>query len=86
MKACGIACDKESLSQFFKCMGDKSVTELIKEGQKNTVKMPQGGGGAAAAAAPAAAKAEEAPKEDEKKEEEADVDMGGLFGDDDEYS
>jgi len=27
----------------------------------------------------------EAPKEEEKKEEVEDVDMGGLFGDDDEY-
>merc|ERR1712159_440718 len=35
-----------------------------------------------AAAAGGAAAAEEAPKE-EKKDEEEDVDMGGLFGDDD---
>ena len=40
-----------------------------------------GGAGPAAAAGPA----EEAPKEEEKKEEEEDVDMGGLFGGDDEY-
>merc|ERR1712151_536404 len=37
-----------------------------------------------AAAAGGAAAAEEAPKE-EKKEAEEDVDMGGLFGDDDAY-
>jgi large subunit ribosomal protein LP0 len=36
-----------------------------------------GGGGAAAAAAP--------KEEKQEKEEEEDVDMGGLFGDDDEY-
>merc|ERR1712139_124622 len=40
---------------------------------------PAGGGGGAG---PAAA-AEEAPKEEEKKVEEETVDMGGLFGDDD---
>ena len=40
--------------------------------------------GAAAAAGPAAAAAAEEKKE-EKKEEVEDVDMGGLFGDDDEY-
>ena len=43
-------------------------------------------GGAVAASGPAAeaAPAEEDKKE-EKKEEEADVDMGGLFGDEDDY-
>lgn len=39
--------------------------------------------GAAAAAGPGAAA--EAPVEEEKKEEEEDVDMGGLFGDEDDY-
>lgn len=39
---------------------------------------------APAAAAPTAA-AEAAPKKEEKEEEEEVVDMGGLFGDDDEY-
>jgi len=39
---------------------------------------------AAGVAAPAGGAVAEAPK-DEKKEEEEDVDMGGLFGDDDEY-
>jgi len=38
-------------------------------------------GAATVAAQPAGVAAKEAPKE-EKKEEEADVDMGGLFGDD----
>ena len=40
-------------------------------------------GGAAAAAGDAPAAAEE--KKEEKKEEPEDVDMGGLFGDDDDY-
>ena len=40
---------------------------------------------AAAAAGPAAAKVEEKPAEEEKKEETEDVDMGNLFGGDDEY-
>jgi len=39
---------------------------------------------AAGAAGPASAKAEAAPVE-EKKEEVEDVDMGGLFGGDDDY-
>ena len=41
---------------------------------------PAAGGGGAAAA-----KAEEAPKEEEKEEEEEDVDMAGMFGDEDDY-
>ena len=38
-----------------------------------------------AAAGPVAAGAEEVVVEEEKKEEVEDVDMGGLFGGDDEY-
>merc|ERR1712118_600065 len=42
---------------------------------------PAGGAGPAAAGGPAA----EAPKEEKKEEAVEEVDMGGLFGDDDEY-
>ena len=38
-----------------------------------------------AAAGPAAAEAAPEEKKEEKKEEAEDVDMGGLFGDDDDY-
>jgi len=41
---------------------------------------PAAGGGGAAAA-----KADDAPKEEEKEEEEEDVDMAGMFGDEDDY-
>merc|ERR1711934_508164 len=45
-----------------------------------------GGGGGAAGPAAAAGPAEAAAEEpEEKKEEPEDVDMGGLFGDDDDY-
>ena len=48
----------------------------MKEAAKNSVKV------AAPATAASAAPAKAAPKVEEKpKEEEADVDMGGLFGD-----
>ena len=79
MKAAGVSVDKESLDHFFKQIEGKSVTDLVKEGQKKHVSMPAGG--AARPAAGGAAAAEEAPKE-EKKEEVEDVNMGGLFGDD----
>ena len=48
--------------------------EALKEAAKNA---PVGGG----SAGPAKQEKKEAPKEEEKVEEEADVDMGGLFGD-----
>ena len=83
MKAAGISVDKESIKVFFKAMEGKDIVELVKEGEKKQVKMPRGGGGggaAAASAGPAAAAVVE-----EKKEEPEDVDMGGLFGDDDDY-
>ena len=62
----------------------RSLQSAIKAGDKKTISMPTGGARPAAGAGGAAA-AEAAPEE-VKKEEEEDVDMGGLFGDDDEYS
>ena len=85
MKKAGVSVDKEELDIFMKAMEEKSVTELVAAGSKKLVSMPTGGARPAAAAGAAAGAAAEAPKEEEKKEEEEDVDMGGLFGDDDEY-
>ena len=82
MKASGVSVDKASLDQFFKSIDGKSIPELVKEGKKKQVSMPSGGGARAPAAGGAAA-AE--PVKEEKKEEAEDVDMGGLFGDDDDY-
>ena len=79
MKASGVSVDKASLEQFFKSIEGKTIPELVKAGEKKQVKMPSGGVASAPAAGGAVA---EAPKE-EKKEEVEDVDMGGLFGDDD---
>ena len=83
MKASGISVDKEALTAFFKTIEGKNIVELAQEGKKKHISMPCGGGGAAVAA-PAGGAAHEAPKE-EKKEEAEDVDMGGLFGDEDDY-
>ena len=82
MKAAGISVDKEAIKVFFKAMEGKDIVELVKEGEEKLVKMPRGGGGGGAAAAgPSAA----AAVVEEKKEEAEDVDMGGLFGDEDDY-
>ena len=83
MKAAGCTVDKKQLEIFIKAVDGKSIPDLVKEGKKKHVSLPRGGGGGAPAAAAGAAAAE-APKE-EKKEEVEDVDMGGLFGDDDDY-
>ena len=83
MKDCGVSCDKATLTIFFKQIEGKSVHDLVSAGAKKHVKMPTGGGGAKPAAAGAAAVEE---VKEEKKEEVEDVDMGGLFGgDDDDY-
>ena len=62
---------------FAKALKTANVDELL----TNVVAAPAAGG--AVAAAPAEAAAEE--KKEEKKEEAEDVDMGGLFGDEDDY-
>ena len=86
MKECGVTVDKEALTTFFAQIEGKSIPDLVKAGDKKLASMPAVGGGGAVAAAPAGgAAAAEAPAE-EKKEEVEDVDMGGLFGaDDDDY-
>ncbi len=83
MKATGVSVDKEALDAFFTTIEGKNIPELATEGKKKHVSMPCGGGAGPVAAAGGAAAAEE-PKE-EKKEEEENVDMGGLFGDEDDY-
>ena len=85
MKECGVSCDKATLTTFFAQIEGKSVTDLVQAGAKKHVKISAGGGGARPAAAAGGAAAAEEVKE-EKKEEVEDVDMGGLFGgDDDDY-
>ena len=87
MKECGVTVEKEALTAFFAQIEGKSIPELVRAGEKKVATMPAvgaGGASASSSAAPAGAKAAEAPKE-EKKEEVEDVDMGGLFGGDDEY-
>ena len=83
MTASGVSVDKASLALFFKGIEGKTIPEVVVAGQKKLVVMPSGGGAArpAAAGGPVAA----AVVEEVKKEEVEDVDMGGLFGDEDEY-
>ena len=81
MKACGVGCDKGELEQFFKALDGRALPGLIAAGSEKTISMPCGGGAAPAGGAAAA----EAPKEEKKEEAVEEVDMGGLFGDEDDY-
>ena len=85
MKKAGVTVEKNELDAFFKALEGRDVVEATKKGETMLVSMPAGGGGAAPAKAAAAPKEAAAAKEEPKKEEEEEVDMGGLFGDDDEY-
>jgi large subunit ribosomal protein LP2 len=82
LKEAGIKSDTAKATTVVDLLKGKKLHELISEGKK---KMASAGPVAVAAGAPVAAKADvkAAPvKEEKPKEEEADVDMGGLFGDD----
>ena len=70
---------------MIKAVGGKKLLELVRDGSKRLASVPSGVAVAAPAGAPAKAPAgapAAAKKEEKPKEEEADVDMGGLFGDD----
>ena len=62
---------------FVKALKGANIGDML----SNVAAAAPAAGPVAAGAGPAA----EAPKEEEKKEEEEDVDMGGLFGDEDDY-
>lgn len=82
LKEAGIKSEADHVERVIKALEGKTFHELVKSG---TAKLSAMGSVQAApvAAAGGAAPAKAAPKVEEKpKEEEADVDMGGLFGDD----
>lgn len=81
LKEAGIKSDAEHVERLISNLAGKPFHELVKNG---TAKLGAAGPAAAAAPAETAAKAPVAAAkvEEKPKEEEADVDMGGLFGDD----
>ena len=83
LKEVGVKADDAQVKALISALEGKKLHELIAEGSKKLASIPSGGAPAAGAAAGAAAAAPaEAKKEEKVEEEEADVDMGGLFGDD----
>ncbi len=84
LKETGVQTNKEELDAMIKALSGKKLHDLVRDGSKRLASVPSGAVAAApakAAAGPAQAAAP-AKKEEKPKEEEADVDMGGLFGDD----
>ena len=80
LKEAGIKSEADQVERVVKALEGKTFHELVKSGN---AKLASLGSVAAPVAAAKAAPAKAAAKEEEKpKEEEADVDMGGLFGDD----
>ena len=79
LKAAGVAADSEKIEAMLKAFEGKKFNEAVTEG---LAKMATMGGSAPAASGGkvAAAAVEEAPKEEVEE-----VDMGDLFGGDDEY-
>ena len=79
LKEAGVAAEQEQIDAMITKFGEKKYHENVDAGLAKMKTM----GGAAAPVAAAGGAAN--PVEEEKKEEPEDVDMGGLFGDDDEY-
>lgn len=91
MKNSGVEADSDSLSVMMRKLkeGGKSIPELMAEGRGQMASVsaaPAGGaGGAPAADAGGDAKADEKKEDKKEEEEDEDIDMGGMFGDDDDY-
>ena len=81
LKEAGVKADSEKIEKMIAAFDGKNFHDLVEGGLAKMASM----GSAAAAPTAAAAAGPAQAVEDEKKEEEEDVDMGGLFGDDDEY-
>ena len=82
VKDSGATADKEKISALVAALEGKAFHEIVSQGIATLGSMGTGSAAASASAAAAEEKVEEAPKEEEPEE---DVDIGGMFGDDDDY-
>ena len=78
LKDSGVKADSEKIEGMLKSFEGKNFHSMVEGGLAKMAKM-------GSAAGPAVASTASAPVEEEKKEEVEDVDMGGLFGGDDDY-
>ena len=82
LKEAGVKSESEKVEKLVASLAGKPFHELVSNGTKKIASSGRAAPTAAAAPAGGAAPAKEAVKEAPKEEEAADVDMGGLFGDD----
>jgi len=89
----GISTDTDRADKLVAELHGKDISEIIAAGKSKLSAVPSVAAPAASAAAPAAAAAapaaggkakDEGKKKKDEEEEEADADMGGLFGGDEE--
>ena len=86
LKEVGATADKESVKALISKLDGKNLPEVIAAGYDKFAAVGGGGGAAAPAGGDAGAGAPEAKEEKKKEEEpEEEVDMGNMFGDDDDY-
>ena len=78
LKEAGVKADSEKITSMIAAFNGRNFHEMVQGGLAKMATM-----GSAAPATAAAGKA--APIVEEKKEEVEEVDMGGLFGGDDDY-
>ena len=83
VKEAGAEADKAKCTALCEALKGKPFHDFVSEGIKALGSM--GGGGGAAAATPAAGGAAEAKVEEKEEEPEEEVDLGGMFGDEDDY-
>ena len=84
LKDSGCKPDRAKIDSLIEKMGGKAFDEVASAGLTKIASMGTGAPAAGSAGAATTAAPAEAAKE-EKAEEPEDVDMGGLFGDDDDY-
>ena len=78
LKEAGVKAEQEKLAKVVSALKDKKFHELVASGKK---KMSSAGTVVVAAAAGDKKEEKKVVEEKPKEEEAADVDMGGLFGD-----
>lgn len=83
-KDSGVEADKAKIEALVAAMEGKEFHELVATGIAKLGSMGTGSAAPAAAAGGAAAAAADKPEEKEEEEEE-NVDLGGMFGDEDDY-
>ena len=87
LKEVGATADKESVKALISKLDGKNLPEVIAAGYDKFAAVGGGGGAAAPAGGDAGGAGAPEAKEEKKKEEEPEeeVDMGNMFGDDDDY-